>query len=299
VRCLLRPASRTDRIDGLPVERAAGDVRDPGSLQHAAAGCREIVHLASPSSWNELHASGLDEVVVRGTANVLAAARAAGVERMLFVSSATAVNGSEEPRVHDEESACTMPLRQLPYARAKREAEALCRAAADGGQDVVTVNPAEVYGPNDSVLVTARNLVDFAKGRPALVCRGGTSVAFVEDVAAGILAALERGRRGERYILGGENLTIRELCETTQRLLGRRPSCFEAPRGPLRAAARAAEALRLPFPVPPAVIPYATRYWFVSSAKAERELGVRFRGALDTLRPTLDWLEAAGQVARC
>src|SRR6185436_13825658 len=146
VRCLLRPSSRTARIDGLDVERVTGDVCDPASLRRAAAGCDAVIHLASVSSWTEIHSPRLEEVVVRGTRNVLEAARCAGARRVVHVSSATAVNGSERPEVFDETSPCTLPLRRLPYARAKRETEADCRAAAAAGLPVVIVNPAEVYG---------------------------------------------------------------------------------------------------------------------------------------------------------
>ncbi len=113
----------------------------------------------------------------------------------------------------------------------------------------------------------------------------------VDDVAAGIVAAMERGRPGERYILGGENLTVRRLAELVLELMGRRAVVVEIPNGLARFAARLAVRLRLPLPYNPHVVPYATRYWFVDSAKAKRELGVVFRGARATIGATLDWLE--------
>jgi dihydroflavonol-4-reductase len=215
---------------------------------------------------------------------------------VVYVSSATAVNGSDAPIVHDETSRFGLPPARYPYAAAKREAEALCRDAAAGGLPVTIVNPTEVYGPRDDGLITSGSLVDFAQSAPAVVCNGGTSVAHVEDVARGILAALERGRAGERYILGGENLTVSALAEMTLRLLERPIRTLRIPNRLLRVLAGVGAALRLPLPFNPAVIPYATRYWFMSSAKAERELGVRFRGAEETLADTLRWLRTAGHI---
>jgi dihydroflavonol-4-reductase len=158
------------------------------------------------------------------------------------------------------------------------------------------VNPAETYGPDDTDLVTAGNLIDFAKGAVAFVCRGGASLAHVDDVAAGIVAALERGRSGERYILGGENLTHRELAGLFLELAGLHKTVLSVPNPVVRSLARLAPALGLPLPFDPNVIPYATRYWFVDSGKAETELGVRFRSARATLQPTVEWLQKAGHM---
>ena len=154
----------------------------------------------------------------------------------------------------------------------------------------IIVNPAEVYGPDDTTLGTAGNLIDFARSRPVLVCRGGTSVVHVQDVSAGIIKALARGQPGERYILGGENLTIRELAQLVLQLLGRRVPIVMIPRSLARTVSRVAPRLGLPLPYNPQVVPYATRYWFVDSTKARRELGVTFRGARETIAPTLQWL---------
>ena len=161
---------------------------------------------------------------------------------------------------------------------------------------VVIVNPTEVYGPDDTALVTAGSLVDFAKSSPVLVCKGGTSVAHVEDVAQGIVAALLRGRPGERYLLGGENLSVRELAELTLSILGKKARILSIPNVLLRIISRIALALRLPLPFNPRVIPYATRYWYMSSAKAQRELGVSFRSARAALEPTIAWLQSAGLI---
>ncbi|MFN7970740.1 MAG: NAD-dependent epimerase/dehydratase family protein [Acidobacteriota bacterium] len=297
VRCFLRAGSSTDRIAHLPFERAKGDVLDAASVHAAAAGCEAIVHLASLSSWSALGSAGVERVAVEGTRNVLSAAREAGGLRVVHVSSVVAVNGSTAPRCFDETAPYTLDDEDLPYARGKRSAEALCLDAAHDGLHVVIVNPAEVYGPRDTGFVTASTLVDFARSRPVIVPDGGTSVVHVDDVATGIVRALERGRCGERYILGGENVTVRRLAELTLEILGRRGPVLSVPNGILRALARAATRLSLPLPFEPNVVPYATRYWFVDAGKASRELGVSFRSARQTLEPTLAWLRENGSLA--
>lgn len=295
VRCLVRESSRTARIDGLPVEQVRGDVGDAASVAAAMVGCGSVVHLAGISRWTEIHSPHMEQVVVGGTTHVLEAARALGGPRVVFVSSAVAVNGSRRPTLHTEASPSSLDLDRYVYARAKREAEARCRRAGADGVPVVIVNPGEVYGPDDTALVTAANLVDFARSPVVLVCNGGTSVAHVVDVAAGIVAALEKGRPGERYILGGDNVTIRELAELTLSLLGRRRPIWTIPNPVVRLLAGAGR-LGVPLPFVPDVIPYATLYWFMDNRKAREELGVTFRSARETLASTLDWLRATGHV---
>jgi dihydroflavonol-4-reductase len=295
--CLLRPTSNVSRLEGVAHERADGDVRDAESLRAGMAGCEAVVHLASLSSWDLIDSPEMKDVVLGGTGNVLEAAAALGVRRVVFVSSVTAVGATPRPQPLDESAAYNLAEESgLTYAQYKHQAEALCREAASRGQDVVIVNPAEVYGPNDTAFVTASNLIDFAKSNPVLVCRGGTSVAFVDDVALGIVRAMERGRPGERYILGGPNVTLEQLARETLSILGKSARVWVLPNRLIRAVTRAATGLRIKLPYNPRVIPYATRYWFVDSSKAQRELGVSFRSARDTLEPTLAWLREAGHI---
>lgn len=288
--CLLRQTSRTSRIDDLPFARVAGDVRDAESVRAGMRGCAATIHLAAPGSWGADDPETLRSVIVDGTHNVLDAAAALGGHRVVHVSSTAAVSCSEEPRVFDERAPFTVRDRSLYYAHAKHEAELLAAQAHQRGVAVVIVNPAEVYGPGDIDLGTARNLIDFAISRPVLVCRGGTSIVHVEDVATGILRALDRGRPGERYILGGQNVTIRDLASLVLELIGRHAPIVTVPRHLARLASRAATRLRIPLPYEPSVVPYATRYWFMDNTKATRELAVRFRGARDTIASTIGWL---------
>jgi len=295
--CLLRETSRTERIDGLPVERALGDVRDRASLESPMADCACTVHLAAPASWDDGESSTLREIIEDGTRHLLEVAGARPGRRVVVVSSTAAISASERPEVFDEQTEFAVDDETLGYAHAKHRAEQITLDAFRRGVQAVIVNPAEVYGPGDTALGTAGNLIDFATSTPVLVCRGGTSVVHVDDVAAGIIAALDRGKAGERYILGGDNLTIRELAELVLELVGRRAMIVTVPNALARAAARAVVRLHIPVPFNAHVVPYATRYWFVDNAKARRELGVTFRSARETLASTLDWLKASGRLS--
>lgn len=296
--CLLRETSRTDRIEALSFDRAPGDVRDIDSLRAAMRTCDATIHLAAPGGWDHDDPALLRAVIEDGTRNVLTVASELPRHRVVVVSSTAAINASNTPTVFDERAEFTVSDPSLHYAHAKHRAEIIAREAHERGVPVIIVNPAEVYGPGDTALGTARNLMDFATETPVLVCSGGTSVVHVEDVADGILAALDRGRPGERYILGGENLTIRQLAELVLYVLGRRAPIVTVPNAIARAGSRLAVALHLPLPYNPHVVPYATRYWFVDNTKSRRELGVTFRSARDTIQATIEWLERAGHLSR-
>jgi 8-amino-7-oxononanoate synthase len=298
VRCLLREQSDVRKLAGQHYERATGDVRDREAVARAARGCGAVIHLACVSAWADIrkHEADLDAIAVEGTRNVLDAAREAGVRRVVQVSSVTALTASDRPEVFDEEAPYAIEHLGLAYSLAKHRAARLAARYAAEGLDLVTVMPAEVYGPGDDALVTAGNIAQVLEAFPAMACDGGTSVAHVDDVADGIIAALERGRAGERYILGGENLTIRQLIETVLRLGGRTDPVLSMPNAAVTRLCRLSAATGVQPPIPLDVLPYATRYWFVDSAKARRELGYRPRGAVDTLAPVVRWLRETGRV---
>ena len=299
VRCLLRKTSRTERLDGVAFERHLGDVRDLESLVAGARGMDAIIHMASVSSWADIRsqASALDDIIVGGTRNVLEAARLAGVRRVVLVSSATAVNASTTPTVFDETAAYTLADSSLEYSKAKHRSGELARQYAAEGIEVITLLPAEVYGPHDDDLVTAGNLIDIVKSRPAYAPSGGTSIAHVEDVAEAIVAAIDRGRSGERYILGGDCLTVSELMSLVLALAGRSEPVVSIPNDVLIRLCHGSAAAGLPPPISLDVLEYATRYWFVDSNKAMRELGYAPRRAKETLAPVLAWLRETQRIA--
>jgi dihydroflavonol-4-reductase len=296
VRCLLRETSRTARIDDLPIERALGDVRDIASLRSAMMGCDCTIHLAAPGGWEADAAATNGAIIEQGTRNVLAAAEKSPTHRVVFVSSTAAIAASDTPRVFDERAPFSVRDPALAYAHAKHRAELVAMGAYRHGANVVIVNPSEVYGPGDVTMNTAGNLVDFATSVPALVCRGGTSIVHVDDVANGIIAALRRGRSGQRYILGGDNVTIRELARLVLDIVGRRVPIVTMPTFAARPLALAAMRTGVRVPFNPVAALYATYYWFMDSTKARMELGVTFRDARATIASTIDWLRQAGHL---
>jgi dihydroflavonol-4-reductase len=296
VRCLLRQSSRTERIDGVDYERHLGDVRDEESLVAGLDGCDGIIHLASISSWDMIRSPLMRQVVVDGTRNVLEAASKVGGVRTVFVSSCAAINGTRQPEIMDEQTRFELDPEVYIYAGAKHDAEAICAQFAADGLPVITVNPCEVYGPEDDDLITASYLLDTLKDWLAMSLNGGTAVAHVEDVSAGIISALERGRSGERYILGGENLCIRQIIEMTLEAGGQNKPILQLPTPLIKGLIRALVALRLPTPVIPDLVDYGTLYWFVDCSKAERELGYRFRPAEQAIADVVGWLRESGRV---
>ncbi len=294
--CLLRSTSDTRRLANVAYERVNGDIRDRDAVRDAVARCDCTIHLAAPGGWEADDPDLLQAVIEGGARNVLDAVAGRAGHRVVLVSSTAAIDAAEAPRVFDERSPFTIDDATLHYAHAKHRMETLAREAQARGTDVVIVNPAEVYGPGDVAFVTAGNLLDFAVSWPVLVTDGGTGIVHVDDVARGIVSALERGRSGERYILSGENVSIHQLAELVLELVGRRAPIVNVPRALGRGMSRAAARWRIPVPYNPHVVPYATRYWYVSNVKAREELGVEFRDARATVASTLSWLREIGRL---
>jgi dihydroflavonol-4-reductase len=235
-------------------------------------------------------------VVVDGTRNVLEAAKRSGSLRTVFVSSVAAINGTVEPEVLDETASFTLDPKTYIYAGAKHEAEAICAEFAADGLPVITVNPCEVYGPEDEDLITASYLLDALKDWPVMSLYGGTAVAHVEDIANGIIGALEKGRGGERYILGGENLFVREVMEKTLKAGGQEGKyILQLPNGITKAVIKGLAKLRLPTPVIPDIVDYGTLFWFVDCSKARQELGYTYRPADETIADVVGWLIESGR----
>lgn len=302
LRCLLRSESKTNRISSLPYERIVGDIQNLQSLVDATRDCAAIIHLAGVSSWSQIktarEAHQLETIIVEGTRNVLEAARINRVPRTVYVSSCAAINGSTEKHVYDETAEYSPPSTHLEYSDAKHKAEEVVQSyVREHALDAVIVNPSEVYGPNDQDLITAENLISILNQTPAFACSGGTSIAHVDDIARGICLAMERGRSGERYILGGENLTIEDLVKTVRKIGKKRGPVVSLPNALLLKVSKWFLKFGLSPPIPEDVLEYAVLYWFVDSSKAKKELGYRSRPASETFAEVVDWLIKTKRVA--
>ncbi len=295
VRCLRRATSSIARIDFPEIEWVVGDILDPASLEPGIADCDGVIHLASISDWRDVTSPEIQKIAVQGSQNMLDACLRAGKPglRVVFISSISAINGTDKPELINEQTPYTIK-EDLPFARTKLEMEQLCWQAAKQGLAVMVANPPETVGPNDTALITGRNLINLLKTNPVLVTHGGNGIGYVYDVAAGIVAILEKGRAGERYILSGDNITVRQLAEMTLEILGVKRRIVTVPTWLVRGGTRLATRLGIKLPYTPEIIPYATRYWYMDNSKARQELGINFRSARETLEPTIAWLREAG-----
>ena len=294
VRCLLRSSTNVRRLEGLQYESFLGDITNAESMHQGIKGCTAVVHLASLSNWKDIHSPKMPLVVIEGSRTVLNAARDNGNLPMVYVSSSTAVDGTEEKTILNEDSPLTLSKSHFVYPHAKKQVEGICKEYAAAGLPVCIVNPTEVYGPQDWEKITCGNLIDFATTKPIQLAEGGTSMVHVDDVAIGILAALQKGKPGERYILGGDNMEFKDLAALAMEILGKPAKISMMSRKMLMSLAWISKTFRIPMGFEPAVIPYAVKYWFVDNSKAKNELGVDFRSPREILTPTLNWVREVG-----
>jgi dihydroflavonol-4-reductase len=302
VRVLARPASDMRALAGLAVERVTGDLRDPASLDRALAGVERVYHVAADYRLWARNPREIYESNVTGTRNLLAAARRAGVARMVYTSTVATIAVPRGSSLPDERTEARLTDMVGAYKRSKFLAEQEVLAAAREGLPVVIVNPTTPVGPGDwKPTPTGKIIVDFLNGRmPAYVDTGLNFVA-VEDAAAGHLLAAERGQVGERYLLGGENLSLRELLDALAQVSGRPAPRFRVPLA-LAFAAACAETFvarlsgREP-QIPIDGVRIARHNMFVDCGKAARDLGFSAGPVAPALGRAVRWYEDNGYVA--
>jgi dihydroflavonol-4-reductase len=279
VRVLVRQGRRPVALDGLTYETADGDLRDEKALASAVRGCRQVYHAAaSIRFWcrNQAECDQVRDVNVGGTRRLLRAAAEAGVERVVYVSTVDAIGLPPPGEIADETTDWPPGRIRTIYAITKREAEALALSAE---VETVVVNPCFMIGPLDPTPSSGRLLLPLTRGPIVFAPRGGgNNFVDVRDVVAGTIAAMDRGRARERYILGHANLTYRELFARALAVLGRRPILVTAPPVCVLAAGCAMEVAgwltgREPaLPLSLARVACAGHYY--DPAKAIRELGL-------------------------
>ena len=234
VRVLARPRSDRRNLKGLSVEIVQGSLEDAASLAAAVAGCRYLFHVAADYRLWVPDPGAMFRANVEGTRELMLAALAAGVERIVYTSS-VATLGIVSDGVADEETPSRAEDMIGPYKRSKFQAEAVVRdLVAERSLPAVIVNPSTPIGPGDiKPTPTGRLIVEAAQGRVPGFVDTGLNVVHVEDVALGHLLAADAGEIGRRYILGGENMSLAEILAEVARQTGRRPpsTCLRAPSG--------------------------------------------------------------------
>ncbi|WP_144113015.1 hopanoid-associated sugar epimerase [Paraburkholderia sp. BCC1886] len=300
VRVLVRASSPRKNVEALDAEIVVGDMRDEASMRNALRGVRYLFHVAADYRLWAPDPLDIERANLEGTEATMRAALHEGVERIVYTSSVATLKVTHSGASADETSPVKADQAIGVYKRSKVLAErAVERMIAENGLPAVIVNPSTPIGPRDvKPTPTGRIIVEAALGKIPAFVDTGLNLVHVDDVAAGHFLALERGKIGERYILGGENLPLQQMLADIAALTGRKAPTLSLPRWPLYPLAMGAEAVakvtkREPFLTVDALKMSRNKMYF-TSAKAERELGFRARPYREGLRDALDWFRQAG-----
>lgn len=298
-RVLTREKSSLEALKGLEFERILGNILDPAdTLVEAMRGCDWVFHVAAVSDYWRNKPDWIYRVNVDGTRNVLEAALRAGVGRFIFTSSLAALGLPDEGKLLDESCDFNIDPRRLPYGHSKQLAEIEVKKAIDDGLQAVTVNVTICLGPRDVKMNSGSIVVEAVRGLAKMVLPGGNNFIAVEDVVQGHIAAAEKGRIGERYILGGVNMTNAEALGVVCNIVGRPIPRFKLPRWMLDpmaymvSGARLILGNRIPFEANQVRMLKVKMY--ATSDKARRELELPFTPFEVAVQNTYDWYKQNG-----
>lgn len=303
VRVLVRASSPRKNLEALDADIVVGDMRDVASMRTALRGVRYLFHVAADYRLWAPDPAEIERANLEGAEATMRAALHEGVERIVYTSSVATLKVTSSGQSADETSPLTADQAIGVYKRSKVLAErAVERMIANDKLPAVIVNPSTPIGPRDvKPTPTGRIIVEAALGKIPAFVDTGLNLVHVDDVAAGHFLALERGKVGERYILGGENLPLQQMLADIASLTGRKAPTLALPRWPLYPLAVGAEAVarftkREPFVTVDGLRMSKNKMYF-SSAKAERELGYRARPYREGLKDALDWFREAGYLS--
>ena len=300
LRLLVRPASDLRNIQELQAERVIGDLRDTASLKKAVAGCDVIFHVAADYRLWVRDPEQMYRSNVEGTRAILEAARENRVRRVVYTSSVATMGFQSNGHLADEDSPVSLANMIGPYKRSKFMAEEIAVEAGRSGMDVVVVNPTTPVGERDiKPTPTGRIVVDFLKKKFPAYVDTGLNLVDVAECARGHVAALERGKSGERYILGGENLTLKQILDKLAVITGLPSPSIKVPHVVALATGVVDQVFtgyirnREPRATIDAVR-MGRKKMFVSSSKAERHLGWKIVPVDGALRRAAEWFQANG-----
>jgi dihydroflavonol-4-reductase len=303
VRALVRKTSPRKNVESLNAEIVVGDMRDEASMRAALKGVRFLFHVAADYRIWAPDPGEIERANLEGTEATMRAALAEGVERIVYTSSVATLKVTSSGAIVDETKPSDPASTIGAYKRSKVLAERVVeRMVAQNALPAVIVNPSTPIGPRDvRPTPTGRIIVEAATGKIPAFVDTGLNLVHVDDVANGHLLALERGKIGERYILGGENLPLQQMLADIAGFVGRKPPTIKLPRGPLYPLAVGAELFakmsgKEPFVTVDALRMSKNKMYF-TSAKAERELGYGARPYREGLKDALDWFKANGYLA--
>src|ERR1700685_2662683 len=304
LRLLLRSSSDPRNIQGLNADRVIGDLRDPASIEKAMSGCDVVFHVAADYRLWVRDPEQMYRANVEGTRAILEAARKNHVRRVVYTSSVATMGFTSNGHPADENSPVSLDGMIGHYKRSKFMAEEVALAAGRGGMDVVVVNPSTPVGEQDiKPTPTGRIVVDFLKKKFPAYVDTGLNLVDVRECARGHVAALEKGKSGERYILGGENLTLKKILDKLGAISGLPSPTVKLPYFVAYIAGAVDEAIsgRLLGREPRATVEtvrMGKKKMWASSDKAERELGWKIIPADDALRRAVEWFRANAYAPR-
>jgi dihydroflavonol-4-reductase len=299
-RALVRPSSDLGNLQGLDVEIVTGDLNDPVSLKSAAKGVSALFHVAADYRLWVPDPESMMRANVDGSINVLRAAAEAGANRIVYTSSVAVLGKNKDGSPSDEETPVSFEDMIGIYKQSKfRAEEAVNRFIALEKAPVVIVNPSMPIGPRDiKPTPTGRMVVEAASGRMPAFVDTGMNLVHVEDVATGHLLAFDKGKIGRRYILGGENLHLKEILRLIAEIVCKKPPTIQLPHNLVMPIAFFAENWARLFGGEPFAtvdgVRMAKKKMFFSSARAERELGYTHQSAHQALSDSITWFKAAG-----
>ncbi len=301
VRVLLRPSSHNRAISDLSLEYVTGDLRDPASLERALKGVKRVFHVAADYRLWAKRSKDIYESNVGGTKNLLAAAENAGVEQFIYTSTVATI-AVDRPQPPNEATEARLDEMVGHYKRSKWLAEQEVKNAAKNGAPVIIAMPTTPVGPWDwKPTPTGKIIVDFLNGKMPGYVDTGLNFVGVEECAAGHLLVSEKGKPGERYLLGAENLTLKQVLDTLAKLTGLRAPSMKIPHGLALSYAYADTAFsRLTFReprIPIEGVKIAYHNMFVDCSRAQRELGFRPGSVSAALERAVRWYEANGYVS--
>ena len=300
LRLLVRPSSDLRNLQGLNAETASGDLRDPASIESAMAGCDTVFHVAADYRLWVRDPAEMYRSNVEGTRAILAAARKNGVRSVVCTSSVATMGFTANGHPADEDSPVSLADMIGHYKRSKFMAEQLALEAGRGGMRVVVVNPTTPVGEQDvKPTPTGRIVVDFMKRKFPAYVETGLNLVDATECARGHVSALEKGKSGERYILGGQNLTLKQILDQLALITGLPSPKVKLPYIFAFAAGVVDETItgRILNREPRATIDTARmgkKKMFASSDKAERELGWKMVPVDGALRRAVEWFRANG-----
>ena len=300
LRLLVRSNSNLKNVEDIKADLVTGDLRDPASLEKGIAGCDVVFHVAADYRLWVRDPEEMYRANVEGTRAILEAALRNKVRRVVYTSSVATMGFTSDGEPADENSPVSLDKMIGPYKRSKFQAEQVALEAAHAGQDVVIVNPSTPVGERDiKPTPTGRIVVDFLKRKFPAYVDTGLNLVDVKECALGHVAALEKGRKGERYIMGGENLTLKQILDKLAAITGLPSPTIRVPYLLALATGVVDEVVtgRIRGREPRATIDavrMGRKKMFVSSAKAERELGWKGGPVDDALRRAADWFRANG-----